>query len=91
MFAPKWLKVIEDEVLKLINADIIMESHYPDWLDNIVVTPKKGRKWRVCVNFTDLNKACLKDNFPLPKIDLIVDATSKHELLSFMDAFSGYH
>ena len=45
----------------------------------------------VCVEFTDLNKACPKDNFPLPKIDLIVDATSKHELLSFMDAFSGYH
>ena len=58
---------------------------------NVVVTPKKGKKWRVCVDFTDLNKAYPKDSFPLPKIDLIVDATSKHDLFSFMDAFSGYH
>ena len=53
--------------------------------------PKKEEKWRVCVDFTDLNKACPKDSFSLPKIDLIVNATSKHELLNFMDAFSGYH
>ena len=49
------------------------------------------RKWRVCVDFTNLNKACPKDNFLLSKIDLIVDATSKYELMSFMDAFFGYH
>ena len=53
--------------------------------------PKEGKKWRICVDFTNLNKACPKDSFPLPKIDLIVDATSKHELLSFMDAFSRYY
>ncbi|GFS40353.1 hypothetical protein Acr_00g0068050 [Actinidia rufa] len=90
-FAPERLKVIEDEVNKLIKANVVREAHYPDWLANVVVAPKKGGKWRVCVDFTDLNKACPKDSFPLPKIDLIVDATSKHELLSFMDAFSGYH
>ncbi|GFS37177.1 hypothetical protein Acr_00g0050430 [Actinidia rufa] len=75
----------------LIRANIVREAHYPDWLANVVVAPQKGGKWRVCVDFTDLNKACPKDSFPLPKIDLIVDATSKHELLSFMDAFSEYH
>ncbi|GFZ00843.1 hypothetical protein Acr_14g0004780 [Actinidia rufa] len=90
-FAPERLKVIEDEVNKLIKANVVQEAHYPDWLANVVVAPKKGGKWRVCVDFTDLNKACPKDSFSLPKIDLIVDATSKHELLSFMDAFSGYH
>ncbi|GFY96586.1 hypothetical protein Acr_11g0008920 [Actinidia rufa] len=90
-FAPERLKVIEDEVNKLIKANVVREAHYLDWLANVVVAPKKGGKWRVCVDFTDLNKACPKDSFPLPKIDLIVDATSKHELLSFMDAFSGYH
>ncbi|GFS41652.1 hypothetical protein Acr_00g0075570 [Actinidia rufa] len=90
-FAPERLKVIEDEVSKLIRANVVREAHYPDWLANVVVAPKKGGKWRVYVDFTDLNKACPKDSFPLPKIDLIVDATSKHELLSFMDAFSGYH
>ncbi|GFS37978.1 hypothetical protein Acr_00g0055000 [Actinidia rufa] len=90
-FAPERLKVIEDEVHKLIRANVVREAHYPDWLANVVVAPKKEGKWRVCVGFTDLNKTCPKDSFPLPKIDLIVDATSKHELLSFMDAFSGYH
>ncbi|XP_057481981.1 uncharacterized protein LOC130768891 [Actinidia eriantha] len=90
-FAPEQLKVIEDEVNKLIRANVVREAHYLDWLANVVVAPQKGGKWRVCVDFTDLNKACPKDSFPLPKIDLVVDATSKHELLSFMDAFSGYH
>ncbi|GFY87308.1 hypothetical protein Acr_05g0009470 [Actinidia rufa] len=63
----------------------------PVWLANIVVSPKKEKKWRVCVNFTDLTKAFPKESFPLPKIDLIIDATSKHKLLSFMDTFFGYH
>ncbi|GFY89059.1 hypothetical protein Acr_06g0009990 [Actinidia rufa] len=80
-FAPECLKVIEDEVNKLIRANVVREVHYPDWLANVVVAPQKGGKWRVCVDFTDLNKACPKDSFSLPKIDLIVDATSKHELL----------
>ena len=48
-------------------------------------------KWRLCIDFTDVNRACPKDSFPLPHIDLIVDATTGHELLSFMDAFSGYN
>ena len=61
---------------KLIKANIIREPHYPDWLTNVVISPKKGGKWRVRVDFTDLNKACPKDSFPLPKIDLIVDANS---------------
>ncbi|GFZ12705.1 hypothetical protein Acr_23g0010900 [Actinidia rufa] len=78
-------------VHKLFTNTILQESHYPDWLTNIIIALQKGRKWRVCVDFTDLNKACPKDSFPLTKIDLIADATSKHELLNFMDAFSGYH
>ena len=52
---------------------------------------KNNRKWRMCVNFTDLNRACPKDSFPLTRIDTLVDLTAKHELLSFMDAFSGYN
>ena len=58
---------------------------------NIVVVPKKGGKWRVCVDYTDLNDACPKDIFPLPRIDQIVDASAKHGMLSFLDEFSGYH
>ena len=64
---------------------------YPDWLANVVVMPKQNRKPRVYVDFTDLNKACPKDSFPLPHIDRLVDATAGHELLTFLDAFSGYN
>ena len=58
---------------------------------NVVVVPKKGGKWRVCVDYTDLNEACPKDRFPFPSIDQIVDSTAEHGILSFLDAFSGYH
>ena len=56
----------------------------------MVLVKKANRKWRLCIDFTDVNRACPKDSFPLPRIDLIVDATAGHELLSFIDAFSGY-
>ena len=72
-------------------AGFIREVKYPEWLANVVLVKKKNGKWRMCVDFTDLNKACPKDCFPLPKIDQLVDATSGHALLSFLDAFSGYH
>ena len=52
---------------------------------------KKTGKWRVCVNFTDLNKACPKDPFSMPRIDQLVDATIGHSRMSFLDAFQGYH
>ncbi|XP_019053644.1 PREDICTED: uncharacterized protein LOC109114837 [Nelumbo nucifera] len=52
---------------------------------------KANGKWGICIDFTDLNKACQKDSFPLPRIDHLIDATAGHELLSFMDAFSGYN
>ena len=57
----------------------------------MVVVPKKCGKWRVCVDYTDLNEACLKDSSPLPRIDQIVDASAGHRILSFLDAFSEYH
>ena len=60
-------------------------------LVNVVVVPKKDGKWRVCVDYTDLNEACPKDSFPLPRIDQIMDAAVRHGILSFLDAFSKYH
>ena len=63
---------------------------YPDWLANVVVVQKNG-KWRVCVDYTNLNDIYLKDNFPLPRIDQIVDSTVRHEMFSFLDTFSEYH
>ena len=72
-------------------AKFIREVYYPDWLANVVMVKKANGKWRMCVDFTDLNKACPKDSYPLPRIDQLVDSTAGHKLLSFMDAFSGYN
>ena len=67
---------MQDEVTKLIEADLIREAHYPEWLANVVLVKKPNRKWRICIDFTDLNRACPKDSYPLPSIDQLVDATS---------------
>ena len=67
----------------LLSADFIIEVKYPEWLANVVVIPEKGGKWRVCVDYTDLNEACLKDSSPLPRIHQFVDASVKHGMLSF--------
>ena len=90
-FALERQKAINEEVSKLLQAGAIREVEYPEWLANVVLVKKANGKWRLCIDFTDINKACPKDSFPLPRIDLIVDATAGHELLSFMDAFSSYN
>ena len=90
-FAPERQKVINEEVDKLLQAGAIREVEYLEWLANVILVKKANGKWRLCIDFTDVNRACLKDSFPLPRIDLIVDATASHELLRFMDAFSGYN
>ena len=90
-FEPERQKAINEEVSKLLQAGAIREVEYPEWLANVVLVKKANGKWRLYIDFTDVNRACPKDSFPLPRIDLIVDATASHELLSFMDAFSGYN
>ena len=89
-FAPERQKAINEEVGKLLQAGVIRELEYPEWLANVILVKKSNDKWRLCIDFTDINRACPKDSFPLPRIDLIIDATAGHELLNFMDAFSGY-
>ena len=84
-------EAVREEVMKLKQAGAIKEAFYPEWLANTVVVKKKNGKWRVRVDFTDLNKACLKDPFLMPKIDQLVDATVGHPRMSFLDAFQGYH
>ena len=74
-----------------MSAGFIWEVYYPDWLTNVILVKKTNGKWRMCVDFTDLNKACSKDSFPLPRIDQLVDSTARYKLLTFMDAFSGYN
>ena len=90
-FHPDRHSVIKTEVDNLLQNGFIRAVKYPEWLANVVVVPRKGNKWRVCVNYMNLNDACPKDNFPLPRIDQIVDASAGHIMLSFLDAFSGYH
>ena len=84
-------KAIAEKVQKLLDADFIREVYYPDWLANVVMVKKVNGKWRMCVDFMDLNRAYPKDSYPLPRIDTLVDSTTRHQLLSFMDAFSGYN
>ena len=66
-------------------AGFIREVYYLNWLANNVLMKKANGKWRMCVDFTDLNKAYPKDSFPLPRIDQLVDSTARHNLLTFMD------
>jgi len=83
--------MVNAEVQKLLEAGFIGECQYPEWISNVVLVEKPNGTWRMCVDFTGLIKACLKDSYPLPKIDKLMDATAGHTLLSFMGAFAGYH
>ncbi|XP_057808481.1 uncharacterized protein LOC131022958 [Salvia miltiorrhiza] len=82
---------IREQIQALLEAGHIMEVQYPDWVSNAVMVEKKAKTWRMCVDYRDLNAACPKDCYPLPRIDQLVDATSGCELLSMMDAYQGYH
>ncbi|KAL0313365.1 UNVERIFIED_CONTAM: Transposon Ty3-I Gag-Pol polyprotein [Sesamum radiatum] len=90
-FGPKKDKIIQGEVNKLLTAGHIREIKFPEWLSNVVLVPKPGGKWRMCIDFRDVNKACPKDYYPLPRIDQLVDSTSGYELLSMLDASHRYH
>lgn len=74
-----------------MQADFIKPVKYPEWLFNVVVVPKKNEKWKVCIDLTNVNKACPKDIFPLHKIDQLINFTAGHQLLNFMDAYFGYN
>ena len=84
-------EAVKNDVTKLKQARAIKEVFYPQWLANTVVVKKKTGKWRVCMDFTDLNKACPEDPFPTPRIDQLVNATVDHPQMSFLDVFQGYH
>jgi hypothetical protein len=84
------VKYAEAEVQKLLDARIIREVQYPVWVANVVMVPKKNGNIRLCIDFTELNKACPKDPY-LPRIDVIIDQAAKCDMLSLLDCFSGYH
>jgi hypothetical protein len=80
-----------NEVKRLLSTGVIREVKYSEWLANTVMVKKANGKWRMCIDFTDLNKVCPKDEFPLPRIDPLVDAAASSELMSLLDCYSGYH
>ncbi|KAM2433749.1 hypothetical protein PS1_023926 [Malus domestica] len=93
-------EAMKAEVEKLKGIGFVREVNYPTWVANVVLVRKNPTKeslslqkvlWRMCVDYTDLNKGCPKDSFPLPLIDRLIDSTAGCELLSFMDAYSGYN
>ena len=84
-------RAIGEEIAKLLAVGFVKEVYHSKWLTNPVLVKKKTRKWRMCVDYTGLDKAFPKDHFPLPCIDQIVDSTLGYEILSFLDAYSGYH
>ncbi|XP_020238608.1 uncharacterized protein LOC109817690 [Cajanus cajan] len=84
-------KAADAEVKKLLQAKFIREVTYTTWLANVVLVKKSTGKWRMCTDYTDLNKACPKDAYPLPCIDRLVDGSSGHSIFTFLDAYSGYN
>ena len=89
--ATEHVDAVIEEVEKLKEASAITEVLYLSWLSNTVVVKKKTNKWRVCVDFTSPNRAFPKDYFPLFKIDQLVDSTSGHARMSFLDSTSGHY
>nr|XP_009791685.1 PREDICTED: uncharacterized protein K02A2.6-like [Nicotiana sylvestris] len=91
MFNASINEAVSEEVDKSLANGSARESKYLQWVANVVMVKKKNGKWRMCVDFTDLNKACPKDSFALLHIDQLINATAGHELLSFLDAYSSYN
>ena len=84
-------RAIGEEIAKLLTTGFNKEVYHPEWLADPVLVRKKNGKWRMCIDYMGLNKACPKDLFPLPCIDQVVDSTSGCKTLCFLDAYSEYH
>jgi hypothetical protein len=90
-FAHDKREAIKWEIVKLVTAGFIKEVIHPEWVANPIVVRKKNNEWRICVDYTDLNKHCPKDYFGLPRINQVVSSTMGCVLLYFLDCYSGYH
>ena len=88
---PQWSLQVKEEIQTQLNVGFLSVVEYPEWLANVIPVPQKDGKVRVCVDFQDLNKVSPNDDFLLPHIDMLVNSTARHSMLSFMDGFSGYN
>jgi hypothetical protein len=83
--------VIKKEIARLLEVDFIKEVYHPNWLANPVLVPKKNKEWRMCADYTNLNKTCKNDPFGLPRVHQVVDSTTGCSLQSFLHCYSGYY
>ena len=88
---PMMKEIVKEELQKLLNVGFIYPISDSQWVSPLVVVPKKNGKWRVCVDYQELNKDTLKDHFPLPFIDQVLDSLAGKKYFSFLDGFSGYN
>ncbi|GKV13815.1 hypothetical protein SLEP1_g24790 [Rubroshorea leprosula] len=91
LFGPEKQAAIDEEIQKLLQAGFIKRVEYSEWVSNLVLVKKPNGKWRMCIDFTNLNDACPKDPHPLPNVEKLVERAAGHERMSFLDASSGYH
>ena len=89
--SPEIAEAAEKTIKDLLEANFISKAQYTTWLSNVVLIKKSNGKWRMCDDYTNLNRAFPKDSYLLPIIDRLVDNSSRFKLLSFMDAYSGYN
>ena len=83
--------IVKEELQKLLDVGFIYPISDSEWVSPLVLVPKKNGKWRICVDYRELNKATKKDHFPLPLIDQVLDGLAGKKLFSFLDGFSGYN
>ena len=91
MMNPNLREIVKEELQKLLNVNFIYPISDSRWVSPLVIVPKKNGKWRVCIDYRELNKATLKDHFPLPFIDQVLDTLASKKYFSFLDGFSGYN
>lgn len=84
-------EIVKEELQKVLNVNFIYPISDSQWVSPLVIVPKKNGKWRVCIEYRELNKATLKDHFPLPFVDQVFDRLARKKYFSFLDGFSGYN
>jgi len=88
---PNLKEKFKEELQKILNVNFIYPISDSQWVSPLVIVPKKNGKWIVCINYSELNKATLKDHFLLPFIDQVLDILVGKKYLSLLDRFSGYN